>query len=142
MSTAIRSKPINGADCPVKEEGCWEPRNSFEITVEKKGMGEARPVYVHIFNLEPGEELLIERIYTSRCDPLYSPLRCQGKSMALSSEYPDTVLTMPGTYRFSTASGNDINNEDFAYEKCEVHPEYAELWLQQQMLCCCNSRGY
>ena len=137
MTSPIRSKRINQPECiPPTQPGCWEPRNSFYIEVEgRKAENEAKPYYVHIYNLDPHETLHIERVYGDNCDPLYAPLRRCGELITMDCLNDSLVLTIPGKYRFSTASGNEINNDDFAVEYSPIHADYAKLWIQQ---CCCN----
>lgn len=138
MVAAIRRKGINAADCPREEQKCATPTDRFRVEVLKNDSAEPKPVYVHVYGLPEHEELRIEREFTSGCDPMWEPLYCGGTPMALSCNYPDTMLVVPGTYRFSTVSGEVLDDVDFAIEECPVHVAYAELWIKQQQLCCCR----
>jgi len=139
VSVGIRSKSINGPDCPTEDPSCYIPVNYFEITVQKRGMGEAQPVYVHVYGLDDTRHLDIYRVYADRCDPLYSRMYCGGQAMGLTCDSPDILLTLPGTYRFQTSDNTNLNwDADFAYEQSPIHAEYAQLYLQQQSLCCCR----
>ena len=139
MSTGIRSKGINAPDCPKDEDGCYLPVDHFELTVQKKESGEAKPIYVHVYGLDETRHLDIFRVYADKCDPMYSPMYCGGHPMGLTCDSPDVLLTMPGTYRFQTSDGSTLNwDADFAYESCPIHVDYAQLYLQQQQLCCCR----
>lgn len=141
MSTSIRRKPINAPDCPVEELKCPTPTDRFRVTVLKNEGGSPKPVYVHVYGLPCDEELLIEREFESICDPLWEPMRCGGQALCLTSDYPDIMLVVPGTYRFSTKSGKILDDMDFAIEECPVHVEYADLWIKQQQLCCCRENS-
>lgn len=141
VSVAIRRKPLNAPDCPLPYDACKDPTNNFSVQVLKNNNAEAKPVYVHIYGLPEGEELLIEREYISGCDPMWSPLRCGGNALALDVENPDIMLVVPGTYRFRTASSTYLDEWDFAVEISDVHVEYADLWLKQQSLCCCRGKS-
>ena len=138
MVTSIRRKAINAPDCPVESGKCPTPTDRFRVQVLKNEGGEPKPVYIHVFGMPCDDELIIEREYESECDPLWSPMTCGGRPLALSHDYPDIMLVVPGTYRFSTASGQVLDDVDFAIEECPVHVEYADLWFKQQQLCCCR----
>lgn len=139
MSLPIRSRKPNSPGCPQDTATCSHDTCHFDLMVENKMSGEPKPVYVMTWGLGD-RTLIIGRVYGEDCDPLFSPFYCGGEQMCLSKEYPDTVLTMPGTYRFLASDGQPLNwDEDFAYEKAEVHVEYAQLWFQQQQLHCCRA---
>lgn len=150
MSTGIiRSKAPNSPGCPRNTEYCQSYQTHFDICVEKRMSSSPQPAYIHTWGLGD-RELIIERIYDEGCDPLYSPFYCGGEEMCLTEEFPDTVLTMPGKYRFRVKGETPYSDEEdyeplgwddgFGYEYCPVHPEYAELWLNQQHLHCCRTK--
>lgn len=138
MATSIlRVDDVNGQNCPQDTEGCHYDQFHFDITVNKNDSGPAQPVFVQTWGLCPDEELLIERVKKEKCDPMFAPLYCGGQEMCLGHNYPATVLTMPGTYRFRFKNNRPLNwDDDFAVERSVIHPDYAALWLQQQQLCC------
>jgi len=132
-------KSINLPDCPSTEDACkcWQDTDQFKVVVScGEWKDKVQPVYVHTYNLED-EEIEVIRVYADGCDPLYSPVRCQGMCVTLSEEHPDIMLTVPGTYLFKTLSGEPFDNDDFGVEKSAVSFEFADLWLKQQALCCC-----
>ena len=134
----VRIAKANTTQCPKLEDKqlCWNETNQFKLRVYCNETGPAKPMYVHVYNLGD-EELLIYREFADQCDPLWEPVRCQGMQVTLSCNNPDIMLVVPGTYIFRTKSGDMLDNEDFAVEQTAMHKEYAELWLQQQALCCC-----
>lgn len=138
MVSAIRRGSINGTECQVEEARCKTPTDRFRVTVSKNDNSSPKPVYVHVYGLPAGEELLIEREYCSGCDPMWSPMYCSGCPLVLACDAPDIMLVVPGTYRFSTLSGKVLDDVDFFIEESPVHVEYADLWLKQQQLCCCR----
>lgn len=139
MVTPIRVSPINGQSCPEDTDDCHFDIYHFDLTVEKCATGEPRPYFIQTWGLCGDDMLLIERVKKEKCDPMFAPMYCGGKPMGLGEDYPATVLTMPGTYRFRFQNNKPINwDDDFAVEASPVHPEYAALWLQQQQLCCCR----
>lgn len=140
MSTPIRVSPINSPACPQDTDSCHYDVYHFDITVEKCNSGPPRPWFVQTWGLEDCDQLLIERVKKENCDPMFSPLYCGGHEMCLTEDAPATVLTMPGTYRFRFKNNKPINwDDDFAVEASPVHPEYVDLWLKQQQLCCCQA---
>lgn len=138
MPSAIRRGSINGSECADDELKCKTPTDRFRVTVLKNDNAAPKPVYVHVYGLPEGEELRIEREYRSGCDPMWSPMYCSGCPLVLAADSPDIMLVVPGTYRFSTASGEVLDDVDFFIEESPVHVEYAELWMKQQQLCCCR----
>lgn len=138
MVQPIRSKQANQPGCPVDDHICQHDAMHFDITVEKLNNAEAKPVYVLTWGLGC-RELHINRIYDEKCDPLFAPMFCGGQAMCLSETFPDTILTVPGKYRFVATDGEPLNwDDDFGYEATPIHKEYAELWFQQQQLHCCR----
>lgn len=135
----VRIGKINVAECPRLEDAksCWSQTNQFKVTVRcNEWRDNPQAQYVHLYNCGD-EEIQIYRQFQDNCDPLLAPLRCQGSVLTLTDEYPDIMLTVPGTYIFVTSSGEPFEEDDFAVEKSAVDYRFAELWLKQQALCCC-----
>lgn len=138
--TKIPLKGINKADCPGLDDAysCEEPISEFCVDV--MCTRPVRPKYLYFHNL-CGECFEVLREWDGKCcNGFRSPWMCNGQPVIISEENPEIILTVPGRYIFTTASGDAIDFDQVGIERDYIEPEFAELRLRQHSLCCCNQR--